>query len=172
MYISVRVRVLLGRTELLDLTLYQFACPVHRRQNAAVLCFVLCFSIVLCFVLCFSIVLCFALCFSVILCFLYCVLVLSCVLYCASVRVCFARSRTVSVCVLCQYKELVEDVKQSLYTVDILRPSSVYNRILRAIIHHAADCSDIHCPLPWCYFFSRRHVFTYLPIYFNILLRF
>jgi len=53
-------------------------------------------------------------------------------------------------------------VRRSLNTVDVLRPTSLYNRVLRAIIHHSADCCEIHCPVPWCYFFSRRHVLTYL----------
>ena len=44
----------------------------------------------------------------------------------------------------------------SLYTVDILRPC-LHNRVLRAIIHHSSDCSEIHCPVPWCHFFSQRY---------------
>lgn len=67
-----------------------------------------------------------------------------------------------------QHKELIEDVRQCIYSVDILRPSCVYNRILRAIIHHAAECSEIHCPVPWCYFLSRRHVLLYLLTYWFV----
>jgi len=66
-----------------------------------------------------------------------------------------------------QHKELIEDVKCGLFTVDILRPS-LYNRVLRAVIHHSADCSEIHCVVPWCYFFSRRYFITFIILFLFI----
>jgi len=65
---------------------------------------------------------------------------------------------SVSVSVLRQHKELIEEVRCSLYTVNILQPWSLHNRILRAIIDHSVDCSEIFCAVPWCYFFSRRYI--------------